>query len=108
MTTKNKHTPAPWRTWESGPAHFVVAENEQIVAITSRFGSKGGEDVTMTTRLSEAEANARLISAAPELLAALEATASKLMEYRQTGYTTGWDKPLSDARAAIAKATGEA
>jgi hypothetical protein len=61
--------------------------------------------------LAEDDANARLIAAAPELLAALqmcvhlvEREADRL---QSTEFTAGANNRLSIARAAIAKATGE-
>lgn len=53
----------------------------------------------------EDEANARLIAAAPDLLAALERTLNWLSSYPGGG-TLGQDGPYEQARAAIAKATG--
>ena len=84
---KSKHSPAPWRLdkiWS-----LVYAGDEEVCAIHS--GNK---------------ANAKLIVAAPELLDALMAFVEP--------WSKGGDwqskltyKTFDDARAAIAKATGE-
>jgi len=56
----------------------------------------------------EAEANARLIAAAPDLLAALQDTLRMLeAAHRELGMFTAHNKRIIAARAAIAKATGE-
>lgn len=53
----------------------------------------------------EAEANARLIASAPELLAALEALHDEVAEYQKINHTGGYDNhAMKLARAAIAKA----
>lgn len=55
----------------------------------------------------DAEANARLIAAAPELLDALNSL-SAVCEQAQLRHGHGvWSQLLDDARAAIAKARGE-
>jgi hypothetical protein len=60
----------------------------------------------------EADANARLIAAAPELLAALEWIKDYADDYPWTGMGDakdqgGYETMMSDARAAIAKAKGD-
>lgn len=104
---KNKtHTPGPWRFangdrfnggWQepSECQYLVLAEKETIIA--SFWDSHGWGD--------EAKANAHLIAAAPELLAACR-LALKVLE--QSGMIT---RELLDAdrelRDAIAKADGK-
>jgi hypothetical protein len=96
-----KHTPGPWRyddTWG-----LIVARGEVEVAACHGGGSR-----------SEAQANARLISAAPELLDALK---TLLAYHGETGHgvfksTKGHYVKEREclqctmARAAIAKAEG--
>tara|TARA_R110000868_G_C10374885_1_gene718775 strand:+ start:335 stop:511 length:177 start_codon:yes stop_codon:yes gene_type:complete len=56
-------------------------------------------------------ANARLIAAAPELLAALEDMLNGWRYIRSTHgdlYGVGWDRAQEKAEAAIAKADGQA
>ena len=59
--------------------------------------------------LAEAEANARLIAAAPDLLEALKVGYTETMDYIQRNHLSGSENNqwLVLARAAIDKATGE-
>lgn len=86
------HTPGPWHVHggEIGPS-----PDETIAVVCALSGNDGD---------MEEEANARLIAAAPDLLAALEAVVT----------TGGWDNLDTGGRgthgaalAAIAKAKGE-
>jgi ketosteroid isomerase-like protein len=102
----NKHTPGPWRneggisaTWEDG-------EEVQVCALfTTKWTYTEPDAHAKNDRMRrESEANARLIAAAPELLEALEAVMSG-----QIGGTPDLDaERFQKARAAIAKARGEA
>ena len=91
----NKHTKGPWRLSEEKFSTLYV--EPFICAI---FGTD-----------KMAEANARLIAAAPELLEALEdmvALAADAMRAAQRdGCEYAIEAELSSARAAIAKAKGE-
>ena len=83
---KDKHTPAPWRTVTDGISHWV------------EIGGK----IVMVTK-DNAEANATLIAAAPELLDACIA-AEDLLRELETG---GAENPeLQLLQKAIAKAKG--
>jgi len=66
---KNLHTPAPWEMNRSSTGHFIQHQGIDIVHV---------EGVSQ-----KAEANARLIAAAPELLAALQ----DLMSITKTQYS---------------------
>lgn len=101
--SETKHTPGPWHIHEDGmkfsreiyPVNYGGKENtERCVLIARVSGWKGGFNTA-----KEAEANARLIAAAPELLEALQAVV-RIADRK----TVEFDK----ARAAIAKATGAA
>ena len=92
------HTPGPW---------FV----DGLIVTARQKGSIGfayGPAMPENSAVGRASlANARLIAAAPELLAALQ---SLLSDWDAVCGSHGWDKnhlcgPV-DARAAIAKATG--
>lgn len=104
----NQPTPGPWRADDRG--QYIWAEPEQsafMVAQTRGWGHLTGHGANaLGLPFEEAvaiqEANANLIAAAPELLAALEKA------LRDSGCdgdlcTRQWHE---DARAAIAKATG--
>jgi hypothetical protein len=100
--TQSKHTPGPWRYQESSDAytHIVRAgENYFICQLPQDTSGK-------------AEANARLIAAAPDLLAALQAFFDSGKDVVKAGgcAPTRWDfRELQDAwqaaRDLIAKAT---
>lgn len=100
----NKHTQGPW-TLTADPLHFH--------SLTTVIGGKAshqknGPPQQMIVQVGgfaewkEAEANARLIAAAPDLLVALQ-------EIVAAADGAGWsqlDATLAKARAAITKATG--
>jgi hypothetical protein len=79
-----QHTPAPWRIGDAG---------------MTVFGPPNGNPSPETVAATRNRANARLIAAAPELLAALEVIALG---------NTDPDQMVEIARAAIAKAAGGA
>lgn len=98
------HTPGPWGVTITGPGLLgIEGDDGALVA-----GVHGGND-----------ANARLIAAAPDLLAALEAATYALQGVQE--FLGGYELPSRDAavavgdaidaigpaRAAIAKATGK-
>jgi hypothetical protein len=86
-----KHTPGPWALRAQADRLEVFPVNElglrPTLATIAKWSREG---------VNESNANARLIAAAPDLLAAC-------LEVAQ-GYTT---RGSEMARAAIAKATGE-
>lgn len=85
------HTPGPW---------FSVSTHDRPNIMTD------GGFLIAETRGINCEANARLIAAAPDLLAALEE-----IEYLDQPLVRGQPRRVTIceiARAAIAKATGEA
>lgn len=107
MTTQAKHTPGPWEIGSINKRDknlwwaAVFTPKSTGKFHTPRAGEALGVD------REECEGNARLIAAAPDLLEALRALAECVEGYRQTGCLGAWDKPLGEARAAIAKAEGE-
>ena len=88
----NKHTPGPWGV--KGWRVTIPGTGEVTLAAPG---------VTTAT----ADANARLISAAPELLAALEMAAAVIAGNPNMAYPPS-RKMGEKIRAAIAKAKGEA
>ena len=112
----NKHTPGPWHAdgleiWATKAVRFnlTTVGTPMIAAVWAHADMEGG---------SPANANARLIAAAPELLGALQ-NMMDIVDDAPKGvasyYANGEDAPWSDfdreitaARAAIAKATGGA
>lgn len=96
--SKNAHTPGPWLIipggdeWSQG--RIATIEPKPETMISENYWTVA----EVNNRRDEREANARLISAAPDLLEALEAVVSVADRA-----TTEFDL----ARAAIAKARGE-
>lgn len=80
----NKHTPAPWHVANGVQ---IRSERDQIAKV-------------WMMRHGEGKANAHLIAAAPDLLAALEVAADALE-------MAEFFEKAAQARAAIAKARGE-
>lgn len=95
MTTQ--HTPAPWELRQSTNGYWFI-DHEQ-----------GGEDYTLT-KLECGERDARLIAAAPDLLAAAVCALADfegiLPEFDPEREHPAWET-LAELRAAITKATGE-
>lgn len=88
-----KHTPGPWVLFGDGELRQL------IIMPAGRPGEIAAVQFpTDTSRDAEYDANAHLIAAAPELLAALKAVVA--VADRRTD-------EFDAARAAIAKATGE-
>jgi len=122
-----KHTPGPWEL--HGRAVYTADKRKHwienrdrravyVAQVRARHDSEIGchvddvEDNPVCEQ--EAEANARLISAAPELLAALESITQDyrqlLKEHLALTKEPGWNwgtMPADDADRAIAKAKGQ-
>lgn len=88
---KNQYTPGPWLAGQS------------ITAAKPDRAAGSYERTTIAQRVNRA-ADAWLIAAAPDMLAALQ----RLLEYTGGWDLTDPDHPIVQARAAIAKARGEA
>ena len=84
---KSKHTPGPWGVTRLQGVEYVTIDGGRV-------------SVARVSALKTGEANARLIAAAPELLAALELALIAIDE-------DAAPKVAGMARAAIAKARGE-
>ena len=99
--TQTKHTPAPWNiaVGYSAQYHYITVPDVGVVA-----------EVHKQSR--NAEANARLIAAAPELLEALRDTCNTLYALRDHAIEQGLQASVEQMAidkiiAAIAKAKGE-
>lgn len=91
----SKHTPGPWTVHDDTDISGIENDPENKC-----IGSVDVAHVYLRTVPGRHEANARLIAAAPDLLAVLQDVLST------------WDSgseafPISDIRAAIAKAKGK-
>jgi hypothetical protein len=93
----NKHTPSPWihRTRLDNGANIGCKNGYAICDIAYGYSSLSKEEL---------DANAALISAAPDLLAALEAMTYYFAEYEKDDSAKHGFKA---ARDAIAKATAQ-
>jgi hypothetical protein len=86
------NTPAPWSIGSNGASVKVIdADGKAVCMLTPRKGAWNGD----------------LIAAAPDLLTALQSTL-RCLAWHEEQHGVGMDaKAIADARAAIAKATGE-
>lgn len=91
-----KHTPGPWKTEPRFPFVRIVADGAPCVAETGGWNDREREEM---------HANARLIAAAPDLLAAVEEI---LMLSLGDFSTTDWNEAFKQCHAAAIKARGEA
>ena len=89
MTMTTKHTPGPWTC------------NANYVTQHYMVWDADGNYHEMRDEVAEMDANARLIAAAPDLLAALE-TLTREWDLGRSPLASEWSK----ARAAIALANG--
>jgi len=97
---KTKHTQGPWNTDEQ----VIFASSGEAVASTWKFGQfdTGGRGSH-----AEADANARLIAAAPDLLA-LVCEMLNIAEIDGMDENSNvWRSAMISARAAITKAQGD-
>lgn len=92
MTTQ--HTPGPWQIRQHEKGFVVFYSDGGIRSNTAQCYSSN-----VCEEHGSAEANARLIASAPDLLAALQEILIA------NDHNEELDKPLAEARAAIAKAT---
>jgi len=117
------HTPGPWRAGIAGNHRVYGPDGTEHAGLIAQVFSTGLPNTSGVAR-----ANANLIAAAPDLLAALEAAYDALTDLLaaleaaydalsdmakrapELGITLGDDdlKAIAQARAAIAKAKGEA
>lgn len=102
---KARHTPGPW-SFIASPNCWSVLQ----VGSSGRWVIAGGTAWAIPGRQSEAEANARLIAAAPDMLDALISCFTYLSFIPESAAGGDDDAVMlaKRARAAIAKATEEA
>jgi hypothetical protein len=104
----NTPTPAPWnacyKNHDNGEIYFAIMGTPN--GLEDNLPHKGAFICKVTGKRERMEANARLISAAPDLLSALEKLADYVFEIegKQNICTSIW----MDARESIRKAKGEA
>jgi len=112
MKTKTKHTQGPWTYY------MTISDKGPVPQVqTVPIGPVGGAYATMICTLSRTgqksgvgEANARLIAAAPDLLAVLKSLVLETSHFLHGDGTNGAivANELRNALAAISKAEGNA
>lgn len=114
-----KHTPGPWTIGQDYGGNYAVCSSRakvaNHVATVPVFNGMSHSGASVPHEQSVAEANARLIAAAPELLEALQFAFAKIVFDNPKLDAARNDRALNDIvvgienkiRAAIAKATGE-
>lgn len=91
------HTPGPWRTFKQADGTAWIVATEAL----DKFGRSCESIVRIPLDRNGVEANARLIAAAPDLLAACKA----LLSWSAIEDVPG--PAVESARSAIAKAEGD-
>jgi hypothetical protein len=97
----DKHTRRPWRIVDEIGGDLYVRDDGGVIAFCAKPMRWEGQDDRYTSEMAECCANASLITAAPDLLAALEAV------MKEFGPGTMSDEAFSGAVAALSKAKGE-
>jgi hypothetical protein len=98
----SKHTPGPWKVAQTGGFELAVygrSKNQPICIFTTPDGDY------IPQELKNGKANAHLIAAAPDLLAALKALSAGLHDELDSNPRVKASE-VRAARAAIAKAEG--
>src|SRR5690606_23383477 len=96
------HTPGPWELGEDGVwLGSVYSEDGLRIALVY-----GEWDIDEPRPREEGEANARLIAATPDLLAALQSFVAAVEDDGEPMPGARWHAECVAARAAIAKAAG--
>ena len=94
----SEHTPGPWRA-------YLLADSTSWFVNSGPSTQRNEVEIQLPAHWASAEANARLIAAAPDMLAALERALDCLTT--ESPFASG--SPLDgEIRAAIAKARGKA
>lgn len=96
MTTKTKHTAGPWRSvWASFGTEVDIRG--------PKYQDRSSVQIATMADTDERDANARLIAAAPDLLAALQEI-RVWCDANINGVPTEYGKMMERAEAAISKA----
>jgi len=108
---ETKHTPGPWYVGAQNDLLFILDGPPSPAPYDGPIPKTYGPSVIAKPdyRIDGYEANARLIAAAPDLLAALTTFVAEYVQLVESGDAGNWDAETEAkviaARAAIAKAT---
>ena len=91
-----KHTPGPWQVNHNNP--FRISDSDGVIRGCAPIAETCGT-------LNEKRANARLIAASPDLLAACRVARSAIVF--GNGRAVDWNAITNQLADAISKATGE-
>lgn len=102
----SKHTPGPWRMYKVDRNSYQIRGNllgfpGAIIAVTSSYGYHAG---AVFINPDARKANAHLMTAAPDLLEALE---DLLPLWGREDVADTWSDVFEKAQKAIAKAKGQ-
>ena len=101
------HTPGPWyvdpQGWNASHSFYIRGSDKNGEQLS---WGKGAVARLPRSTVMPSEANARLIAAAPDLLAALQAIIKSLSDHDDKGMIEHAQQMIN-ARAAIAKAEGQ-
>ncbi len=102
-----QHTPGPWEHLNGDQIGAIVRERTAIIADCCTESGPQGSQVGPDAR----QANARLIAAAPDLLAALQSSLqfvfAWLLEYESGPQRERIEAQIAKTQAAIARAGGK-
>lgn len=106
------HTPGPWTADTLDEIDRRVAKRNGVLSINVHLGPESEDEDVMdehcVVRGVNAEANAKLISAAPELLAACELALTAYEHLSHGMVVSGLPELMARTREAVAKAEGRA
>jgi hypothetical protein len=100
-----KHTPGPWHT--NGKVHETTIDGFRTTSVAVSMSEVGRAIACVYAGFGDGPDNARLIAAAPDMLAALREFVEAFNGDHDAAIAMGLDVALGNARAAIAKAEGE-
>jgi hypothetical protein len=103
MTTE--HTHGPWLRTQGSGRFYIKTDDDTHQSLATVFSNKGDFGCISNPDYEKAKANARLITAAPDLLEALQSLIDMDVAYHRGPKV---EEAVEVARAAIAKATGKA
>ena len=103
----NKHTPGPWKAYKNG--NVVIIGGGCVATAHKCCAGRASviPGVPMDVHEEEVEANAKLISAAPELLECLNAFIINQSNLDDPHFAGVKERLIEMSKSAIAKAKGE-